>query len=176
MEGLPETKEGIEQFLHDFLPGGNTRGEWAVGNSKIFFRDLLLTKLQKKLEEMFEGQVRVSEKKRGNKKKRGGGAKKLTANFFIQAMLMQARIRAWHAIRKTEQLREMAMNSLILKRHIRKFHAENLLEKLRREYEEKVRCTTIVQKNVRKYHAACTFLQLKAEHESATGMAKYIRR
>lgn len=148
MEGLPETKEGIEEFLHNFMPGGDTTGDWGVGLTKIFFRDPLLTKLQKKLEEMFEG----------------------------QAMLMQARIRQWHAIRKTEQLREMAMNSLVLKRHIRRYHAQNELERLRREYEEKVRCTTIVQKHVRKYHAVCEFIKRKTENDAATVMAKHVRR
>lgn len=89
---------------------------------------------------------------------------------------MQARIRAWHAIRKTEELREKAMNSLVLKRFIRKYHAEVELNRLRREYAEKVRCTNILQNNARRYHAACAYLDLKAQHQASTNMSKFIRR
>jgi hypothetical protein len=91
-------------------------------------------------------------------------------------MLMQARIRQWHAIRKTEQLREMAVNSLVLKKFVRKYHAENELEELRRAYQEKLRCTTCLQKFLRQYHAKLEYFKLKEQHEASTGMAKFVRR
>jgi hypothetical protein len=41
--------------MKNFEPGGDSNGGWAVGNEKLFFRDHVLAKLQRKLEEMFEG-------------------------------------------------------------------------------------------------------------------------
>eukprot|EP01127_Copromyxa_protea_P008757 TRINITY_DN2013_c0_g1_i2.p1 TRINITY_DN2013_c0_g1~~TRINITY_DN2013_c0_g1_i2.p1 ORF type:complete len:1369 (-),score=377.94 TRINITY_DN2013_c0_g1_i2:22-3597(-) len=70
----------------------------------------------------------------------------------------------------------MARNSLVLKRFVRKYHAEVELERLRIAYEEKLRCTTVVQRYVRQHHAKLEWLQRKTENDAATDMARFIKR
>lgn len=60
--------------------------------------------------------------------------------YESQAIILQSRIRQYHAINKVEDLRIRNANSIVLKRFVRIYHAVEFLDELRRAYEEKVWC------------------------------------